>query len=135
MLDQALLSVAERHASSRLTLDVLVGSSPHEAHKLAIQQSYQAIHSRIQSAIALTLENRHEEAVRKLISGAHDTGNPRFIETAEGALRRHAARIGTAAQSMSAEIDALKARLLPKAAQPAANDDSAKAGTSVQPAA
>jgi len=36
---------------------------------------------------------------------------------------------------MSAEIDALKARLLPKAAQPAANDDSAKAGTSVQPAA
>jgi DNA-binding response OmpR family regulator/Tfp pilus assembly protein PilF len=121
-IDQTLLRLVQRFASSRMTLDVLVGSSSQEGHKQVIQQNYQAIHTRVQAAIALTLENRHEDAVRDLIRGAHDTGNQRFIETAEGALKRHAARIGPAAQEMGADIEALKAKLSPPPVKPASND-------------
>ena len=112
--DRTVSAIGARFCSSRVTLDVLSGAAELDTHKELLRAAYQAVNARVQAAMALSLEGKQEAAVRALIAGANETRNPRFVETAEGALKRHGARIKAAAE-LGEVIEALKVALLPAA--------------------
>lgn len=112
--DRTIASIAARFCSSRVTLDVLLGAAEGEAHQTLIRGAWQALNARIQAAMAQSIEGHHEAAVRALIAGAKETRNARFVETAEGSLKRHGAKIAKA-EELAAVIEALRVALLPGA--------------------
>ena len=112
--DRTIASIAARFCSSRVTLDVMLGAAESEAHMALIRGAWQAMNARIQAAMAQSIEGQHEAAVRALIAGARETRNPRFVETAEGSLKRHGPKIAKA-EELARVIEELRVALLPGA--------------------